>query len=555
MPQPRRLIRRAIALALVSTVAASAPASATPADFAGAQVSENAVSGFANPIRTPAGLPAGGLGLARVWFWWSDIEVKRGVYDFSHYDRIVADAASAEVRLLPVLIDPPTFHSSAPRRPEPGTYPPSDNADMARFAAVLVARYGADGSFWEMRPDLPRVPIRSWQVWNEPNIYPWWAPWPDAAAYTRLLRTVGAGIKACDPDAEVVAAGLPNSHAHLGPKAGPYIEGMYAAGGRGAFDVLAIHPYGNPTWQVMDQIEEARLIMDSHGDSSTIWVTEFGWGDGGPWTSLVVSSERHAELIFETVRELHARRASLGIRGFTYYQWADIPLPPRHTDSVWYHVGLISADDQPKSALFGMRWAVDTIGLDRPHVDARPASAPCRAEIKEIAATPTHLRSDGEPASFALPTGSFPAGAPAPDSASPSEPAGNGASGGAPATRPTVVAGPVTPKTFRPAASGPSAKRGRRCPRRGCIGALINLRSSHGGALELRFQKTSKGRRPARPSRVASVRVPRGDSVIELRGRAGGRPLARGKHRVLLQLVRPNGQRSALVVRNFRISR
>ena len=50
-----------------------------------------------------------------------------------------------------------------------GTYPPRRYTDLGEFA-LLARRYGPGGSFWDRHPRLPRLPVRAWQVWNEPNL-------------------------------------------------------------------------------------------------------------------------------------------------------------------------------------------------------------------------------------------------------------------------------------------------------------------------------------------------------------------------------------------------
>ena len=39
------------------------------------------------------------------------------------------------------------------------------------FVKAAVRRYGPHGQFWTQHPELPNDPIRTWQVWNEPNHY------------------------------------------------------------------------------------------------------------------------------------------------------------------------------------------------------------------------------------------------------------------------------------------------------------------------------------------------------------------------------------------------
>src|SRR5258707_816180 len=80
----------------------------------------------------------------------------------------------------------------------------------AASGRLPARRYGPSGSFWAQNPQLPRHPITAWQIWNEPNLPVYWRPRPSAAAYVQMLRLASQRIKAVDPSAEIVTAGLPN---------------------------------------------------------------------------------------------------------------------------------------------------------------------------------------------------------------------------------------------------------------------------------------------------------------------------------------------------------
>ena len=64
---------------------------------------------------------------------------------------------------------------------------------------------------------------------------------PSASGYVAMLRAVGPAIKAVDPNAEIVTAGLPDSRLSK-PNLFKYIQQMYSAGGEG--DVR--HARGQP---------------------------------------------------------------------------------------------------------------------------------------------------------------------------------------------------------------------------------------------------------------------------------------------------------------------
>lgn len=293
-----------------------------------------------------------GIGLVRQTFDWATIERKPGVYDLTSYDGLVAALAAHHMRLLPVLLDPPKFRSSAPAQgAKPGTYPPKDLNAMASFATLLVRRYGPHGSFWSDRPGLPKVPIHSWQIWNEPSLPAYWPTGPDPAAYTQMLRVVGGAIKAKDPSAEIVSAGIPQSR--LGMPFANFLKGMYAAGARTAFDTLAIHPYAENDAGVAAAVRSARQIMNDNGDrSAPIWVTEVGWASAGPASQFTVGPRGQAQRIKSTLTTLVNIRAQEHLRGVVYFGWRDgAPYAPAFKDFWGLHTGLLTVHGTPKPAL------------------------------------------------------------------------------------------------------------------------------------------------------------------------------------------------------------
>lgn len=333
-----------------------------PSEFFG-MVSEDA---YAHPGRYRAAvlnqLARMGVGILRETFDWAAIEPKRGAFNFLPYDSFVGSLAARHMTVLPVLLDPPPYASSAPKHgAQPGTYPPRNDADMAAFAATLVRRYGPRGKFWAEHPELPRVPIRSWQVWNEPSLPAYWPTGPDPAAYTRLLARVGRAIRHLDPGADVVTAGIPNSR--LGMPFYQFVQGMYRAGARGAFDTLAIHPYAGDSAGVTAAVNDARQLMDSNGDSSAhIWITELGWADSGPPSSFTVGPMGQASRIRSTLDSLVSLRGQDRIRGVIYFGWRDgAPYAPTFKDFWGLHTGLVTLDGRPKPALRAFAKSVATL--------------------------------------------------------------------------------------------------------------------------------------------------------------------------------------------------
>ncbi len=148
--------------------------------------------------------------------------------------------------------------------------PPRDPADYADFLTALVGRYGPQGSLWAEHPEIAPRPIRAWQIWNEPNLPGFWSPQPFAEGYVALLKAARGALKAADPQARAILAGLPNGWAAL--------RQVYRAGGRPHFDAAAIHPYTARPARVPDFLRATRRVMRRFGDRrKPLWVTEVSW--------------------------------------------------------------------------------------------------------------------------------------------------------------------------------------------------------------------------------------------------------------------------------------
>jgi polysaccharide biosynthesis protein PslG len=349
---------RNLAVGLLTTAAlVAAPTSATaapPPDFVGI-VSDDAFIG--SPEYRDAAFArqqAMGINLVRRTFEWMHIEYVRGSYDFYHYDPFVGAAARHGIRVLPVLFHPPKFHSSQPkRRAVRGTYFPKRYAELGNFGAAVAKRYGVNGSFWTENPDIPKVPILSYQVWNEPNLTAYNPPKPSPKRYVKLLKAAAKGIRAVEPNAEIVTAGLPDSRQSRPGNVYKFIAAMYRAGARGAFDTLAINPYGRNAKAVMAKLNRVRKIMRRYRDSgSSLWATEIGWSDSGPRSDFKAGAKGQARNITKTIAAMKKQRSRLKLRGFVYYSWTDGRVYSKAVGDFWgLHTGLLRLNGKPKPAL------------------------------------------------------------------------------------------------------------------------------------------------------------------------------------------------------------
>jgi hypothetical protein len=363
------MLLRATWTALLAALVVAAPAHAIRQSAFVGMVSDETfeAAGSGRPTSLPH-IRNAGVGLVRQTFDWQFLQHGRppGELNWVWLDRFMAATAAQGITVLPVLFGPPPeITTRPPGGGERGSYPPRDPGAMGDFGARLAARYGTNGAFWSERPDLPRLPIRAWQIWNEPNLPVYWRPQPDAGAYVQMLREASARIKAVDPAAEIVAAGLPDSRIKGAVPLERWIRRMYQAGANGAFDTLALNAYAATGKGVPGKVRRIRRLIDRLGDrDAAIRITEFGWADRGPerkrgrYTAGRRGQARH---LSDAVRRLWRARSRLKLRGFVYYAWRDQRVYAGGKDFWGLHTGLNGIDGRPKPALRAFRRAVRSL--------------------------------------------------------------------------------------------------------------------------------------------------------------------------------------------------
>jgi hypothetical protein len=211
-----------------------------------------------------------GVQTTRVVFSWSAMQPDQDQPpNLADADALVARAARNDIELLPIVIYAPAW---ARIDPQDGASPPRSNDDYVAFLDALVARYGPSGSFWNEHPDVPKRPVRTWQIWNEPQLRYQWAEKDWQAGYGALLRAAHDALKRGDPGCTVVLAGATNA-------AWDALDSLYAKGNiKGEFDVAALHPYTGSAGRVVTAARLFRAVLKKHGDAQKpVWITELAW--------------------------------------------------------------------------------------------------------------------------------------------------------------------------------------------------------------------------------------------------------------------------------------
>ena len=392
---PLRLAALAIALALVSTVAAG-PASATstrthPLETGVSYVEESAPLAFRGVRRAGArlvqttvtwGLIAPRSEPAR----WNPANPADPHYDWGPLDEWVKNAVAAHLTPLLEVISAPSW---AQRCEAEGVGPLAvcrpDPAALAAFATAAARRYS--GRF----DGLPRV--RYWQGLNEPNLSLFFNPQLEAGRpvspdlYRRLINAFYSAVKGVERSDLVLAAGL-------GPVGVPgytiaplrFARRLLCMRGRRRprptrggceggvhFDIFDVHPYttGGPTHhgraddvEIADLPKLQRLLRaaDEAGrirgafQRTPLWVTEFSWDSDPPdpgGLPMPILARWTAEALHTAWRA--------GVSRFFWFSLRDqAPNPDRPfsqtLQSGLYFRGATLAEDVPKRQLYAFRF-------------------------------------------------------------------------------------------------------------------------------------------------------------------------------------------------------
>jgi hypothetical protein len=260
--------------------------------------------------------------------------------DYSLVDQAVEGAVQRRLTILPIVLIAPDW---AARYPGNFNSPPKNTEAFANFSGALARRYGPNGSFWNERPMLPKVPVRHWQFWNEPSLKHFWADSPWEREYVALVRAARAKVKQVDSGARIVLAGLPN-------RSWPELEKVYKLKARNLFDIVAIHPFTARVNGVLQILRLNREVMRRYGDrKKPLWVTELSWTsarDKAKWTYGNETSERgQAKKLAEAFMLLARRRSELKLQRVYWYTWLSLDA---HTHYPFDYAGLSRLEDDAR---------------------------------------------------------------------------------------------------------------------------------------------------------------------------------------------------------------
>jgi hypothetical protein len=317
-------LRLPAAVAVAATLALTIPAAATAAaprgffgvnwDMGVAQAPEHVQDAEWGRMKRA------GVESVRATFYWSHAQpLAFGPIGFGATDRVVALSARHRLHLLPVVMYTPAWAATDPSLRAP---PPAKASYYTDYLNALVARYGPRGTFWAEHPELPRRPVRDWQIWNEPGLTGMWSAAKSAQGYGKLLCSSRRVVRRADPGARIVLAGIVNY-------AWFELENLYRYENvRGCFDVAAVHPYTGTVAGVKTFVERFARVLRRRRDRHPIWITEAGFSAAKGRTadseleSIQTTDRGMSRRLTATYKMLTSTRFSPPVTRTYWYTWA-----------------------------------------------------------------------------------------------------------------------------------------------------------------------------------------------------------------------------------------
>lgn len=285
-------------------------------------------------------IQAAGFKFVRMDFAWGGIERRKGEYDWSGYDQLVANLEKRGLRGLFILdysndlyeervttTDP--IHgggrksTASPQRPE-------SVAAFAKWAGAAAAHFKGRRIIWE--------------IWNEPNIF-FWSPKPDVRQYTTLALATCKAVRDADPDASIVApatSGFPWE----------FLEEFFKAGALEHLDGVSVHPYRDykrsPETAAADY-QRLRALIDRYTPpvkKGKLPILSGEWGYATHDKGVTLETQAAFAARQQIVNLLNNVPLSI------WYDWKNDGPDPSERE---HHFGTVTTDLQPKPSYLAIQ--------------------------------------------------------------------------------------------------------------------------------------------------------------------------------------------------------
>lgn len=281
--------------------------------------------------------------VVRIEVAWADFEPNaEGQIDSASEaaaDRLFEDASKADIKVIAFVDRTPCWASSAPaallQTCVPGqsiggahAWPPHSAASFANFTAWLANRYGDD--------------LVAIEVWNEPDQanQAYLAGPNKPQRYAELLRAAYPAIKRVDPRIQVLAGSLVGAN-------GAFMNALYQAGIKGFYDGVSVHFYT----LTLGSLRVFREDQLAHGDTTPLWLDEFGWSSC--WPKQKIQQEQGC-----VTEAAQAQNLADMIRQLAHTKWIAAETSYNLQDSPHENFGVLSVSGKRKPAFYALAEAL-----------------------------------------------------------------------------------------------------------------------------------------------------------------------------------------------------
>ncbi|WP_428940808.1 cellulase family glycosylhydrolase [Fontivita pretiosa] len=249
-----------------------------------------------------------GFKFIRMDYDWAVVEKQQGQYDFAAYERLLKSCDGHGIRAL-FILDYVNRHYDDARSPDTD----QGRAAFARWVAASVQHFRGRRILWEM--------------YNEPNIFPFWRPKPNPDDYVKLALEVGKAIRRVAPD-----------EIYIGPASAgidlPFLETCFKAGLLEYWDAVSVHPYrqSDPETAAEEYRKLRMLIRKYAPKGKTIPILSGEWGYSSVWGSF--DEEKQGRMLARQWLTNLANDVPLSI----WYDWRDDGPDPKEPE---HHFGTV----------------------------------------------------------------------------------------------------------------------------------------------------------------------------------------------------------------------